>query len=138
MKVAFLPSRWVGTDMHWITAVAALRREREPGVLVTVLAVRGHAPREAGAKMVVGRSRCWGSVGGGNLEQSAVLRARELIAAGAPPPAARTSPLPRHAPRPPGARRGAPSRPPPGPPAGSGGGAQGATWRMSRGSLCPP
>jgi xanthine dehydrogenase accessory factor len=84
--------------MHWITAVAALRRDREPGVLVTVLAVRGHAPREAGAKMVVGRSRCWGSVGGGNLEQSAVLRARELIAAGAREPETGTSSLTEHAP----------------------------------------
>jgi xanthine dehydrogenase accessory factor len=84
--------------MHWITAVAALRRDREPGVLVTVLSVRGHAPREAGAKMVVGRSRCWGSVGGGNLEQSAVLRARELIAAGAREPETDTSSLTEHAP----------------------------------------
>jgi len=84
--------------MHWITAVAALRRDREPGVLVTVLTVRGHAPREAGAKMVVGRSRCWGSVGGGNLERSAVLRARELIAAGAREPETETSSLTEHAP----------------------------------------
>ena len=84
--------------MHWITAVAALRRDREPGVLVTVLSVRGHAPREAGAKMVVGRRQCWGSVGGGNLEQSAVLRARELIAAGAREPETDTSSLTEHAP----------------------------------------
>ena len=42
-----------GADMHWLAAVR-LRRERQPGVLVTVTAVRGHAPREAGAKMVVG------------------------------------------------------------------------------------
>ena len=84
--------------MHWITAVAALRRDREPGVLVTVLAVRGHAPREAGAKMVVGRRGCWGSVGGGNLEQSAVLRARELIAAGAREPETDSMSLTEHAP----------------------------------------
>jgi xanthine dehydrogenase accessory factor len=65
--------------MHWITAVAELRRHRQPGVLVTVAAVRGHAPREAGAKMVVGEARCWGTIGGGNLEESAVRRARELL-----------------------------------------------------------
>ena len=58
--------------MHWITAVAALRRDREPGVLVTVLSVRGHAPREAGAKMVVAADRTWYSVGGGNLEAVSV------------------------------------------------------------------
>jgi len=66
--------------MHWITAVAELRRHRQPGVLVTVVSVRGHAPREAGAKMVVGEARCWGTIGGGNLEESAVRRARELLA----------------------------------------------------------
>ena len=66
--------------MHWITAVAELRRHRQPGVLVTVVSVRGHAPREAGAKMVVGQLRCWGTIGGGNLEESAVRRARELLA----------------------------------------------------------
>ena len=52
--------------------------QRQPGVLVTVVAVRGHAPREAGAKMVVGERRCWGTIGGGNLEQTAVVqRARD-------------------------------------------------------------
>src|SRR5689334_12187858 len=70
--------------MHWITAVAELRRHRQPGVLVTVVSVRGHAPREAGAKMVVGETRCWGTIGGGNLEESAVRRARELLTASEP------------------------------------------------------
>jgi xanthine dehydrogenase accessory factor len=69
--------------VHWLTAVAELRRARQPGVLVTVLTVRGHAPREAGAKMVVGERRCWGTIGGGNLEQSAVDHARDLLASGA-------------------------------------------------------
>jgi xanthine dehydrogenase accessory factor len=72
--------------MHWMSAVAQLRRDRVPGVLVTVVAVRGHAPRAAGAKMVVSARGCWGSIGGGNLEQSALLTARELIAAGTPAP----------------------------------------------------
>ena len=75
-----------GGLMHWLTAVAELRRERQPGVLVTVVAVRGHAPREAGAKMVVGRAALWGTIGGGNLEQSAVVHARELLASGAAEP----------------------------------------------------
>ena len=68
--------------MHWLTAVSELRRERKPGVLVTVAAVRGHAPRESGAKMVVGEHHCWGTIGGGNLEQSALVRARTMIASG--------------------------------------------------------
>jgi xanthine dehydrogenase accessory factor len=70
----------------WFEAVAALRTAREPGVLVTVTDVRGHAPREAGAKMVVSASSTWGSIGGGNLEEEAVRRARELVTSGATAP----------------------------------------------------
>ncbi|WP_424217426.1 xanthine dehydrogenase accessory protein XdhC (plasmid) [Streptomyces sp. BI20] len=65
--------------MTWTAAVARLRTRREPGVLVTVAAVRGHAPRKAGAKLVVGRADTWGSIGGGNIEAVAIDRARELL-----------------------------------------------------------
>ncbi|GHE08809.1 xanthine dehydrogenase accessory protein XdhC [Klenkia taihuensis] len=68
--------------MRWDRAVQALRERREAGVLVTVATVRGHSPREAGAKMVVTASELHGTVGGGNLEAVAVERARELLAAG--------------------------------------------------------
>ena len=69
--------------MQWLSAVERLRAERSPGVLVTLLSVRGHAPREAGAKMVVSAESTWGSIGGGNLEATAVARARELISGAA-------------------------------------------------------
>ncbi|MBB1245917.1 xanthine dehydrogenase accessory protein XdhC [Streptomyces durbertensis] len=72
--------------MTWIAAVARLRARREPGVLVTVAAVRGHAPRDAGAKLVVGRTGTWGSIGGGNVEAVAIDRAREMIATLKPEP----------------------------------------------------
>ena len=72
--------------MHWLSAVERLRAERSPGVLVTLLSVRGHAPREAGAKMVVSAESTWGSIGGGNLEATAVARARELISGAAVAP----------------------------------------------------
>ena len=70
----------------WLDALAALRREREAAVLVTVAAARGHAPREAGAKMVVSAAATWGSIGGGNLEETAIARARLLLSsvAGSP------------------------------------------------------
>jgi xanthine dehydrogenase accessory factor len=70
--------------MDWLGALASLRAEGRPGVLVTVAEVRGHAPRGPGAKMVVGLEQIWGSIGGGNLEETAVRRARELIAAEGP------------------------------------------------------
>ena len=68
--------------MNWLRAVERLRSDRRPGVLVTVASVRGHAPREAGAKMVVAEDGAWDTIGGGNLEATAIARARELIADG--------------------------------------------------------
>jgi xanthine dehydrogenase accessory factor len=78
--------------------VDGLRTAREPGVLVTVASVRGHAPRDAGAKMVVGPVASWGTVGGGNLEAVAVARARELLGEAEPAPELRTVALSEHAP----------------------------------------
>ncbi len=72
--------------MHWLAAVERLRSRREPGVLVTLVSVRGHAPREAGAKMVVSAEAVWGSIGGGNLEQTAVERCRRMLESGSAAP----------------------------------------------------
>ena len=60
--------------------------------------VRGHAPREAGAKMVVATRRTWGSVGGGNLEAEAVRRSRVLLEANDSKPRSFTSHLSDKAP----------------------------------------
>lgn len=49
-----------------------------PWVGVTVHAVRGSAPREAGACMLVGATQVRGSIGGGNLEWQAIASARAL------------------------------------------------------------
>ena len=83
--------------MDWLSAAQQLRHDGQPGVLVTVIEVRGHAPREAGAKMVVSRDRSWGSVGGGNLEATAIARARELMASGSGEPELREMQLNPHA-----------------------------------------
>ncbi len=72
--------------MEWMRAVQGLRERRQGGVLVTVMAVRGHSPRDAGAKMVVSEDRVWATVGGGNLEAVAIERARALLAAGSREP----------------------------------------------------
>jgi xanthine dehydrogenase accessory factor len=84
--------------VDWLRAVEDLRTRREPGVLVTVASVRGHAPREAGAKMVVGAEATWGTVGGGNLEAVAVARGRELLAEVGSTPELRTVALSDRAP----------------------------------------
>ena len=68
--------------MRWLQAVEILRAERRPGVLVTLVSARGHAPRDAGAKMVVADDTTWDSIGGGNVEATAVARARALLSSG--------------------------------------------------------
>jgi xanthine dehydrogenase accessory factor len=67
-------------DGVWLAAILRLRAAREPAVLVTLAAVRGHAPRRPGAKMVVSATGTWGSIGGGNLEAVAIERARAQLA----------------------------------------------------------
>jgi xanthine dehydrogenase accessory factor len=66
-------------DGLWLDAVVRLRAAREPAVLVTLATVRGHAPRRAGAKMVVSATGVWGSIGGGNVEATAIERARARL-----------------------------------------------------------
>lgn len=84
--------------MDWLRALTHLRDEGRSGVLLTVTSVRGHAPREAGAKMVVTSGQAWDSIGGGNLEATAVARARELLAAGTTAPVTLDLSLHEHAP----------------------------------------
>lgn len=69
--------------MTWMDTAAKLRASRVPAVLVTLAAVRGHAPREAGAKLIATADDLYGTIGGGNLEMTAVTRAREILTAAA-------------------------------------------------------
>ncbi|MEV4776506.1 xanthine dehydrogenase accessory protein XdhC [Microbacterium sp. LWH12-1.2] len=72
--------------MDWLDALQDLRSQRVPAVIVTLAVVRGHAPRNGGAKMVVSPDGVFGTVGGGNLEATAIEKAREMLAAGAAEP----------------------------------------------------
>ena len=62
--------------MTWLDALTQLKNGGEPLVIVTVAKVRGHAPRGAGSKMIVTEKEVYGSVGGGNLEQTAIEKSR--------------------------------------------------------------
>lgn len=67
----------------WIAALAGLRDAGRPCALVTVSGVRGSAPREVGARMIVAEGAlAWGTIGGGNLERMAIERAAGLVARG--------------------------------------------------------
>lgn len=70
----------------WIDALAHLRQQGEPCVLVTVVEEQGSTPRNAGAKMLVGATHAWDSIGGGHLEYRAIAIARELLASRAQAP----------------------------------------------------
>jgi xanthine dehydrogenase accessory factor len=61
----------------------ALLARGEPAVVVSVAAVKGSAPREAGTHMIVTAEGSLGTIGGGSLEWEAMLRARALLGAGA-------------------------------------------------------
>lgn len=82
----------------WWEALGDLTSRGVPFVLVTVAEVRGHAPREAGSKMLVPlQGPVVGSVGGGSLERSAVLQAQAMLADGARTPVLRRTRLDRRA-----------------------------------------
>ncbi|OAE02972.1 xanthine dehydrogenase accessory protein XdhC [Arthrobacter sp. OY3WO11] len=84
--------------MDWLEALQHLRSAGLPAVLATVSEVHGHAPREAGAKMVVGTGSTWGSIGGGNLEATVVDQARDMMACGISTPQNVEFALNEHAP----------------------------------------
>jgi xanthine dehydrogenase accessory factor len=67
-----VPHSWVRHSLELI--------EQGPCVLVTLRRHKGSAPRESGARMVVGKHEIRGSIGGGNLEFQAIATAREMLA----------------------------------------------------------
>ena len=62
-------------------ALAALERGGA-AMLVHVVALKGSGPREAGAQMLVTETGIAGTIGGGELEHQAMLKARALLQAG--------------------------------------------------------
>ncbi len=64
---------------RWIADLAQLPASDEPSVLVTVASVRGSAPREVGAKMIVTARQTIGTIGGGQLEHQCTKIASEQI-----------------------------------------------------------
>ncbi len=68
-------------DQDWIEELGALRDAGKPCVLVVVTEIKGSAPREPGARMIVASGRlAWGTIGGGNLEKLAIEHASGLLA----------------------------------------------------------
>ncbi len=77
---------------EWIEELCDLTAAGEPLVLVTVAAVRGSAPREAGARMIVTAGETIGTIGGGQLEHQCTRIAVGLLS-GEESPSLRKFPL---------------------------------------------
>ena len=66
----------------WINELATLHASGEAFALVSVIRVRGSAPRERGARMMVTTDRVVGTIGGGGLEHQAIEQARTQLHSG--------------------------------------------------------
>lgn len=65
----------------WLESLLQELEAGRPAMLVHVARVRGSAPREEGAAMLVGEDGLAGTIGGGELEHRAVAGARRMLAA---------------------------------------------------------
>ena len=64
---------------EWIEELADLSAAGERVVVVTVAGVRGSAPREVGAKMIVTGNETFGTIGGGQLEYQCTRIAFDML-----------------------------------------------------------
>lgn len=63
----------------WIPELLSLGQTKRPAVLLAVVSVRGSAPREVGARMIVTETETIGTIGGGQLEYQCVQLACEQL-----------------------------------------------------------
>lgn len=63
----------------WVKQAISCLEQQQDIILVTVAQVKGSAPREPGAKMIVSTDRQWLTIGGGNLEWQACVVARDHL-----------------------------------------------------------
>lgn len=75
--------------IDWLSSLKELLSQYQQAVLVTVIAVDGSVPREIGATLVVSANNQTGTIGGGNLEHSAITHAREMLESASKPAADR-------------------------------------------------
>jgi len=64
---------------EWIDELSDLTAAGEQAILVTVAGIRGSAPREVGAKMIVTEDATIGTIGGGQLEYQCTRLACDML-----------------------------------------------------------
>lgn len=71
---------WLEPLRDWPVSVIRCLQTNDSIVRVVIASVRGSSPREVGTSMLVERERILGTIGGGQLEWSAIAAARALLA----------------------------------------------------------
>ena len=66
----------------WLRPLTESLARGDAAMLVHVAELKGSAPREVGAQMLVTEAALFGTIGGGELEHTATLKARELLQEG--------------------------------------------------------
>jgi xanthine dehydrogenase accessory factor len=66
----------------WLSPLLEALGRGEAAMLVHVAELKGSGPREVGAQMLVTETAFFGTIGGGELEHSATLKARQLLESG--------------------------------------------------------
>ncbi len=64
---------------RWLDALNRCVAQDVPYVMVSVIAVKGSAPRDVGARMIVTYNSCDDTIGGGKLEHEAIVAARTIL-----------------------------------------------------------
>ncbi len=75
-----MPSASALTARHLRHVAAQWLQAARPALVIRVHAVRGSAPRETGARMLIGNEQVLGTIGGGHLEWQAIDLARKALA----------------------------------------------------------
>lgn len=63
----------------WISTLYRLQHEAIPAALVTIIKTKGSTPRDLGTKILVTEKEFFGTIGGGQLEELVIEKAREVL-----------------------------------------------------------
>jgi xanthine dehydrogenase accessory factor len=64
---------------NWITALQELQKKARPAALATIVKTKGSTPRDIGAKILVTENEFFGTIGGGQLEELVIEKARGIL-----------------------------------------------------------
>ena len=69
----------INPNGNWIAAANHLIGDETAVAHAVIISVRGSAPRELGANMLISENQIWNTIGGGSLEFEVMEQARRLI-----------------------------------------------------------